>query len=191
VVSSIDQSQGLGESTSQAVGQAQEKVQQVAEQAREKAVEATEEGRNLIRSQVEERTSQAGQKLHSTTQDLRTIADALREQGQDGPARIAEQIADKGEQVAGYLRTSDGDRLLRDVEDFGRRNPWAVIAGGVFLGFAASRFVRSSSALRYNSNYVSTRSTDQLRSQLQSSGTPTPSQRQVSGFSESPVSEGL
>jgi hypothetical protein len=93
--------------------------------------------------------------------------------------------------VAGYLRTSDGDRLLRDVEDFGRRNPWAIIAGGVFLGFAASRFVRSSSALRYNSNYVSTRSTDQLRSQLQSSGTTTPSQRQVSGFSDSPVSEGL
>ena len=191
MASSVDQTQGLGDSASQAMGHAQEKVQQAADQARERAVQATEEGRNLIRSQVEDRSSQAGQQIHSTSQDLRTVAKELRNQGQDTPAQIAERIADKGEQFAGYLRTSDGDRLLRDVEQFARRNPWAVIAGGVFAGFAASRVLKSSSASRYNSEYVSTRSSQQLRSSLESRGTTAPSHEPVSGFSESPVSEGL
>ena len=191
MASSIDQSQGLGDAASQAVGQAQEKVQQAADQARERAVQATQEGRNLIRSQVEDRTSQAGQQLHSKAQDLRTVAKELRNQGQDTPAQFAEQIADKGEQIAGYLRTSDGDRVLRDVEQFARRNPWAVIAGGLFVGFAASRVLKSSSSQRYNSDYVSTRSSQQLRSSLEARGTSAPSFEPVSGFSESPVSEGL
>ncbi len=191
MASSIDEAQGVGGATSQAVGQAQEKVQQAADQARERAVQAKEEGRNLIRSQVEERSSQAGQQLHSTTQDLRTVASELRNQGKDTPARVADQVAEKGEQLAGYLRTSDGDRLLRDLEEFGRRNPWAVIAGGLFAGFAASRVLKSSSSMRYNSQYTSTRSAQQLRSSLQSSGTSAPAREPVSGFSESPVSEGL
>ena len=173
------------------MGQAQEKVQQAADQARERAVQATQEGRNLIRTQVEDRSSQAGQQLHSKAQDLRTVAKELRNQGQDTPAQIAEQIADKGEQLAGYLRTSDGDRLVRDIEQFARRNPWAVIAGGMFAGFAASRVLKSSSAARYNSDYVSTRSSQQLRSSLESRGTTPPTHEPVSGFSESPVSEGL
>jgi hypothetical protein len=38
------------------------------------------------------------------------------------------------------------------VEDFGRRQPWAVIAGGLALGFAASRFLKASSSRRYESS---------------------------------------
>jgi hypothetical protein len=51
--------------------------------------------------------------------------------------------------LGSYLERSDGDTILRDVEDFGRRQPWAVIAGGVVLGFAASRFLKASSSRRY------------------------------------------
>ncbi|MDP9067766.1 MAG: hypothetical protein M3N53_05375 [Actinomycetota bacterium] len=183
----VDEDQGLGGVT----GQAQEKVQQVADEARERAVQVKEEGRNLVRTQLEQRSSRAGQQVHSTAQDLRTIAGQLREQGQETPAKIAEQVAERGEQVAGYLRTSDADRLLQDVEEAARRNPWVVIAGGVFLGFAASRFLKSSSAMRYDSRYVSTRSSQQLRSQLQATGATVPPPRLVSGFSDSPVAEDL
>ena len=38
---------------------------------------------------------------------------------------------------------------------FGRRQPWAVIAGGLALGFAASRFLKASSSRRYESGYQS------------------------------------
>ncbi|HEU4657504.1 MAG TPA: hypothetical protein VFR97_08265, partial [Capillimicrobium sp.] len=45
-----------------------------------------------------------------------------------------------------------GDRILSDVERVARDNPWAVIAGGVVLGFAASRFLKASSRKRFESS---------------------------------------
>ena len=63
----------------------------------------------------------------------------------------------RAERLGGYLQESDGDRILRDVEDFARRNPWAVAAGGLLVGFAASRMLKASSGDRYRSS-LSTRS---------------------------------
>ena len=76
----------------------------------------------------------------------------MREQGKDKPAQYAEQAADRAERLGDYLHESDGDRILHDVEDFGRRNPWAVVAGGIALGFAASRLLKASSGERYRSS---------------------------------------
>jgi hypothetical protein len=77
------------------------------------------------------------------------VGQQLREQGQDQPAKIAEQVADRAERVGTYLERSDGDKILRDVEDFGRRQPWAVVLGGLAIGFAASRLLKASSESRY------------------------------------------
>jgi hypothetical protein len=38
---------------------------------------------------------------------------------------------------------------LADVEAFARRQRWLVAAGGLALGFAASRFLKASSSRRY------------------------------------------
>jgi hypothetical protein len=76
----------------------------------------------------------------------------LREKGQDGPARATEQAAEKMDQAGRWLTESDADRILSDVEDFARRQPWAVLAGGLVVGFAASRFLKSSSRQRYGSS---------------------------------------
>ena len=76
--------------------------------------------------------------------DVRSVSEQLREQGKDQPAKLAEQAADRAERLGGYLRDNDADRILSDVEDFGRRQPWAVIAGGVAVGFLASRFLKAS-----------------------------------------------
>ena len=64
---------------------------------------------------------------------------------------VPEQAAERAERLGGYLHEADGDRILRDVEDFGRRNPWAVVAGGMALGFMASRLLKASSTERYRS----------------------------------------
>ena len=64
---------------------------------------------------------------------------------------MQEQAAEKAERLGGYLHDADGDRILRDVEDFGRRNPWAVAAGSLALGFVASRLLKASSSERYRS----------------------------------------
>jgi ElaB/YqjD/DUF883 family membrane-anchored ribosome-binding protein len=125
--------------------QAKDKVGEVAEQARQATQRMREQGRGMLRERVDERSSQAGQKIHSTAQSLRKVSEQLRSDGQDTPARFAEQVADKSEQVAGYLRTTDGEQMMRDAENLARRNPWAVIAGGMVIGFIASRFLKSAS----------------------------------------------
>jgi hypothetical protein len=51
--------------------------------------------------------------------------------------------------MGSYLTESNADRLLSDVEDFGRRQPMAVVGIGVAVGFAASRFLKASSRKRY------------------------------------------
>jgi len=131
-------------------GQAQEKVQQAADQARQQAQQVTGQARDKLREQVDQRSTHAGRRPgRGPADDLRSVAEGLREQGKDKPAKLAEQAADRSEQAATYLRDADADRILRDAEDLARRKPMAVIAGGIALGFAASRFLKASSADRY------------------------------------------
>ena len=122
--------------------QAKEKAQAAAGQAKDKAG-------SQLRSQVDQRSTDAGHRVGGIASDVRAVGESLREQGKDQPARLAEQAADRAERLGSYLKESDADRILDDVEDFGRRQPWAVIAGGVALGLVASRFLKASSLDRY------------------------------------------
>jgi ElaB/YqjD/DUF883 family membrane-anchored ribosome-binding protein len=119
--------------------------------AQEQLGRATDRARDQLREQVNRRSTDAGARVRSAAGDTRSVAEQLRRQGKDTPARYAEQAADRVEHMGGYLQQADGDRILRDVEDFGRRNPWAMVAGGLALGFLSSRLLKSSSAERYRS----------------------------------------
>ena len=132
-----------------ATAQAQEKAQEVAGQAREQAQQAAGQAKEQVRTQVDQRSTQAGEQVSRQAGDIRAVADQLREQGKDGPAKLAEQAAERAERVGSYLQRSDADRILGDVEDFARQRPWAVVAGGLALGFAASRFLKASQGDRY------------------------------------------
>jgi hypothetical protein len=126
-----------------------EQVTQQADVAHEQARGAAEQARGRFRDQVDQRSTQAGERLRSTAADVRSVADELRRQGKDTPARMVEQVAGQADRAADYLRAASGDRILRDVEDLARGKPWAVAAGGLALGFAASRFLKASSGRRY------------------------------------------
>src|SRR4051794_10485888 len=119
------------------------------DQAKEKAQQAAGEAKGRVREQVNERSTEAGKQVASTAGDLRSVGEELRKQGKDTPAKLAEQAAERTERLGSYLAESDADRILGDVEDFARRQPWAVVAGGVALGFVASRFLKASSSQRY------------------------------------------
>jgi hypothetical protein len=130
----------------------QEKAREVAGQAQDKAREAAGQARGRVSQEVDRRSTQAGEQVSSNAGDARSVAEELRKQGKDTPARYVDQAADRAERLGGYLKESDGDRILRDVEDFARRNPWAIAAGGLVLGFAASRMLKASSGERYRSS---------------------------------------
>ncbi|WP_205697452.1 hypothetical protein [Conexibacter sp. SYSU D00693] len=152
-----------GESTAE---QAQQQAQQAAQQGAEKA-------KGALRTQVEQRSTTAGQQISSQAGDARQVAEQLREQGKEGPAKLADQAADRAEQLGGYLERSDADTILSDVERYARDNPWTVVAGGLAAGFLASRFLKASSTQRVQAGGGSgTSSGNGASRQLPSGGVP-------------------
>lgn len=128
--------------------QAQAKAGEVKDQAQEKARDVASQARGRAVEQIDQRSTQAGSQVTSAANDVRSVGEELRRQGKDGPAKIADQAAAHADKVGNYLKESDAERILHDVEDFGRRRPWAVVAGGLALGFMASRFLKASSRQR-------------------------------------------
>jgi hypothetical protein len=121
-------------------------------QAKEKAKDVAGQAKGRLREQVDQRSTQAGQQITTVASDVRSVAEELRTQGKDTPAQYAEQAAEKVQSAGQWLEQADGDQILRDVEGFARRNPWAVAAGGLALGLVASRFLKASSGERYRAS---------------------------------------
>ena len=133
--------------------QVKDQVRETAQVAQDKTRGALGQARGRLSDQVDQRSTQAGERIAGTASDVRSIAQELRSQGKDTPANLAEQVANQTDRVGDYLKDASGDRILRDVEDFARRQPMLVAAGALALGFAASRFLKASSSRRYASSY--------------------------------------
>jgi hypothetical protein len=124
------------------VGQAQEKVQEKTEEVRSQAS-------SKLREQVDQRSTLAGEQLTSVADAMRRTGDKLREEGNDAPAKVTDAVAERAQRLGDYLTHTDGQKLLDDIEDFARRQPWVVAFGGLVAGIAASRFLKASSGQRY------------------------------------------
>jgi ElaB/YqjD/DUF883 family membrane-anchored ribosome-binding protein len=124
------------------VGQAQEKVQ-------EKTQEVRSQASDKLREQVDQRSTMAGQQVTSVADAMRRTGQTMREEGNDAPAKVTDAVAERAERLGDYLTRTDGQRMLDDVEDFARRQPWVMAFGGLVLGIAASRFLKASSEGRY------------------------------------------
>lgn len=135
---------GTGDTTS-----TQDKLKEATGQAQVKAKDAAGKVQDTVKQQVDERTNQAGEKVSGTADDVRSVAEELRKQGKDGPAKLADQAADQAEKVGSYLSGTGPEQMLHDVEDFGRGRPWALLAGGLVAGAVAARFLKASSRSRY------------------------------------------
>ena len=114
-----------------------------------KASEAVDRGRGVVADQIGQRSTQLSDQIGSAAQTIRRVADQARTEGNSQHARLAEQAAERGERVSGYLQEVEPDQLLSDVEDFARRQPWVVAGVGLFIGFALARSLKASSGRRY------------------------------------------
>lgn len=136
----------------QAQGQAQEVVGQAAQKVQEGGRQAMGKAGGQLRSQLDSRSTQAGEQVVSFGETLRTAGQSMRDEGKTGPAEIADRAASQVDRLGGYLRDADADAMLQDVESFARRQPWAVAGIGFVLGMAAARFLKASSERRYEEN---------------------------------------
>jgi len=127
----------------------QTKARDVTEQAQEKAEEVGRKTSLQVRDQVDRRSTDAGEQMSSIAQAMRRSAEELRGQGNETPARFVDQASRKLEIVGAYLTSSDSDTILRDVEDFARRQPAVIAGGAAIVGFALARFLGASSRRRF------------------------------------------
>jgi hypothetical protein len=97
-----------------------------------------------VSSEVEEKTAQARQTLGDFAAAVRRAGDDLSEHDQSVAGRVVKQAADGLENLARSLTDKRPEQLLDAAREFGRRNPTAFIVGGILLGIAAGRFLRSS-----------------------------------------------
>ena len=141
LASQADAQTGDGQSMT---GQAQQKVQ-------EKAQEVRGQVSGQVRQQVDTRSTQAGEQITSVADAMRRTGQSLRDEGNEAPAKVTDAVAERADRLGGYLRDSNADRILQDVEDMARRQPWLFALGGLALGLVASRFLKASSGGRYQS----------------------------------------
>ena len=124
-------------------------VQDAASTAQEKVGELKERGQHRLADQLDERSTKAGSQARTMARAIRQSSEQLRQDGNDMPAQMAEQAADRIDRLGSYLEDKGGSDMLRDVEDFARRRPWFVAGIGLVAGLAASRFMKASSERRY------------------------------------------
>ena len=124
-------------------------VQDAASTAQEKVGELKERGQLRLADQLDERSTRVGSQARTLAHAIRQSSQQLRNDGNDMPAQMAEQAADRIERLGSYLEDKGGPDMLRDVEDFARRRPWFVAGIGLVAGLAASRFMKASSERRY------------------------------------------
>lgn len=134
-----------GEETQSLPEQAKERVQDTARDVKGQT-------REQLRSQLADRSTQVGEEAASVAQALRRSSSQLREDGNERLAGMVDAVADRGQRLGEYLRDADGDQLLRDIEEFARRQPWLMVGGSAVVGFLGSRFVKASSHGRYQSS---------------------------------------
>lgn len=124
--------------------QVKERVQDAAEQAKGQTWDQ-------LRSQVNARSTQAGEQATSIAEAMHRTSEQLHSEGKDSAAKVIDGVADRSQRLGGYLTQADDDRILRDVEDFARRQPWVFVSASAALGFLAARFMKASSSSRYQS----------------------------------------
>lgn len=121
---------------------------------REAARGAVKQSKSFIARQVDERTTQAGARIGTVAQDMRNVGDQLRRNETIGAAAdYVDQGADVVDRLGRYLQDASSEQMIDDLERLARKQPWAIATSALVLGFAVSRFLKTSSARRYRAGF--------------------------------------
>lgn len=124
--------------------QANDVLGHVADQAQQTAGQVVDQAKQQATSKLGDQKEQAVGSVGSLAQALRQSGQQLRDKDEAPLAGAAENAAERLEGVAAYLRQNTIEDIIADAEDFARRQPAIFLGGAFFLGLLASRFLRSS-----------------------------------------------
>ena len=135
--------------------QTTKKIDQTIEDTKEKGKqivrEAKEETSKLIDETKQETSKIVEQQLQNVARQINSIAGALTKTAdsmEDDRSWIADgtrQTAQALEKVSGSLGDKDFGTLVRDFEDYTRRQPAVVLGGAAIVGFFLIKFLKNSS----------------------------------------------
>src|SRR3954454_25342905 len=132
--------------TEQHSGQAAEVVDAAKRRTQDQLGQAAETGRGVVRRQVDQRSTQAGEQASAVAETLRQTASQLRSDGDEQRARyaqIADQAADRLDRTGRYLPDADVDVLRGGVEDVAAHRPWVNAGAGRLPGSADARVMKA------------------------------------------------
>ena len=138
-----DKAQEVAGKAQEMAAPAKEMAQDVAGQAKQQAQAAAGQAKDRASAQVDERTTQLGRQVGSQAEAIDGVAKTLREQGNEGPAKIAEQASEKVKAVASRLEEADGESLVSTAAELARENPAAAAAASAAAGFVAGRVIKA------------------------------------------------
>lgn len=104
---------------------------------------------------AEKATTVIDEQKTNLTQGLSSVADSIRQVGEtlrggeqpngvtNTAAQYSDTIAEKVEQLSGYIERKDFNGLVRDVKSLAQSNPALFLGGAFTLGIMAARFIKS------------------------------------------------
>jgi hypothetical protein len=119
----------------------------------ERTGDLLQRSQTMIGQAVGRGTTILADRVEHYTNLAREIGDMLRERGEPAAADLVQTLSERGNDVARYLRTSDGSRLLSDAQQAARGREWLLTGVGFVSGLAIARAVRSS---QYNGAWEET-----------------------------------
>lgn len=140
--------QQAGEEVRHGAEEAAGKAEGLKQEAKERAGRLLDEAKDRARSAIDQQKEGLAQDVGDFAHALRASASDLQEHNKGYVARYVEQAASGVEQIADTLHRQDLGDLVRQTEDFARRQPGLFIGGAVAAGFALARFLKSSADRR-------------------------------------------
>jgi ElaB/YqjD/DUF883 family membrane-anchored ribosome-binding protein len=133
----------LGTTAKETAQNLQDTAQDVMQQTKETAGQVVGQAKEQAANQLDDRKEQVAESFGSVAEALRAAGNHLRENEQAPIARYADKAAARVDQFAYQLRGKDMQEIVRDMEDYARRQPALFLGGAFVVGLLAARFLKS------------------------------------------------
>jgi hypothetical protein len=139
----------------ESTGGARGQIRQVKEKVVDQAKSTFRDARDKAGSSLSDSRRQAADQIGGIASAFHSAGEHLRGENQERIAGLADSLAGQVDQVAGYLRDADLQKIGRDVENLARRQPALVFGAALALGIIGARFLKSSESGRRDRGYES------------------------------------
>lgn len=133
--------------TEQITGQIKDQTQQAVQQGQQYAGQAVDLVGSRVKTALTQQKDALAVGITDAATALKQNSDSFRSQGIAALASpYLDQAAAKLTEVGTMIQAKDMDQIVRDTETFGRTQPAYFLGAAALLGFAAARFLKSTSA---------------------------------------------